>query len=77
MRTVRDEDFRIVLCEACGSEGYESYTATVYEPGCGFGHSDVLLDYSRPCRFCEGTGCAIIPVEPIDLHDLLQMAGAA
>lgn len=70
-----DQDFRIVWCEACGSEGYESYTATVYEPGCGYGHDDVFLDYNRPCRVCEGTGAAIIPVEPIDEDDLIEMVG--
>jgi hypothetical protein len=75
IRAVADEDFRIVPCEACGSEGYESYTATVYEPGCGFGHDDVFLDYSRPCPVCEGTGGAVIPVEPITLDDLLEMEG--
>ncbi|BCH33172.1 hypothetical protein MesoLjLc_51020 [Mesorhizobium sp. L-8-10] len=67
------ENARIILCEACGSEGYERYTATVYEHGCGFGHEDVFLDYSRPCRFCEGTGGAIIETEPITLEDLVEM----
>lgn len=64
------ENARIVLCEACGSEGYERETVWVYEHGCGFAHEDVVLNYNRPCSYCEGTGGEIIETEPIDEDDL-------
>jgi hypothetical protein len=49
---------RIVLCEACGSEG-RIYTSR--------GGPD---DYDNgPCPECEGTGYAVVPVEPITEED--------
>jgi len=58
------EDFRIVCCEACGSEG------RIYYGECDDG-------FSEPCPYCEGTGGEIIPVEPITLDDLLNPSQAA
>ncbi|MER9217909.1 hypothetical protein NKI48_03090 [Mesorhizobium sp. M0644] len=53
-----NEDFRIVGCEACGTEG------RIYHGECDDG-------YSEPCPYCEGTGGEIIPVEPVTIDDLL------
>lgn len=52
-------DYRIVLCEACGSEGRVLT--------CDGGPDEV--DHG-PCPVCEGTGYEVIEVEPIELEDL-------
>lgn len=47
-------DYRVVGCEACGTEGQiysDEYT-------------------SVPCPWCEGTGGEVIEVYPIEMKDL-------
>lgn len=51
---------RIVLCEACGSEGRIYRGLYEDERDCG------------PCLVCEGTGHEVIATEPIEMHDLDQ-----
>jgi hypothetical protein len=64
---------RLVLCEACGSEG-RIYTRTIgYEPGCGHAHSWGERDDGE-CPYCEGTGGALIATESITLEDLTEIA---
>lgn len=48
---------RIVLCDACGSEGL------LY-------HGDPDDGWIEDCPYCEGTGGEIISTEPIDEDDL-------
>lgn len=53
-------DFRLVLCEHCGSEG------RIYS-----GHpNDPYPRDEGPCSVCEGTGMELVEVEPITLEDL-------
>lgn len=52
-----DTDYRVVLCEACGSEG------RIY-------HGDPDTGWSEPCKWCEGTGGELIQVYPIEMEDL-------
>ncbi len=53
-------DYRIILCEACSSEG------RVYR-----GHAnDPNPRDEGPCPACEGTGGEIIETQPIELEDL-------
>jgi hypothetical protein len=54
-----DTDWRVVLCESCGSEG-RTYRSS--------GGPDEI-DYG-PCPYCEGTGGEMIRVEPIEIDDL-------
>lgn len=58
---------RIILCEACGSEGriYEQHWT--YERDCGPHLDDVDVG---ACPYCDGTGGEIIVTEPIDESDL-------
>lgn len=59
---------RIVLCEACGSEGRvlrAEYSTDPNPRDCG------------PCPYCEGTGGEIIETQPIELDDLDEMCGDA
>lgn len=59
---------RIVLCEACGSEGRilrAEYSTDPNPRDCG------------PCPYCEGTGGEIIETQPVDMDDLDAMAGTA
>lgn len=56
-------DVRCVPCDACGSEGRILRSASgrandPYDRDCG------------PCSVCDGTGMAVIPVEPIDAGDI-------
>jgi hypothetical protein len=45
----------------------------VYEHGCGFAHPDIEIDYSSPCKVCEGTGLALIECEPCpDIEDAYE-----
>lgn len=53
------DDIRIVLCEACGSEG------RIYH-----GDGSHRMDWVELCPYCEGTGGEMIEVEPIDLEDI-------
>lgn len=61
-------DTRIVLCQACGSEG------RVYVTGYDHGSwNEPPHWYERdtgPCPYCEGTGGEIIETEPIEMEDL-------
>lgn len=44
----------LVDCPCCGGSGEVCIGAeVVYEPGCGFWHTEPLI---RPCPDCEGTG---------------------
>ena len=52
-------DFRVVVCECCGGEGRD-----LTNDG---GPYDV--DHGE-CFACEGTGLALIEVEPIELEDI-------
>lgn len=52
-------DYRIVLCEACGSEG-----RILTNNG---GPDDI--DHGE-CPYCEGTGGEIVSVQPIEMSDL-------
>lgn len=66
---VRDmSDVRIVLCDACGSEG------RIY---CGHPNDPNPRDCG-PCTECDGTGEALVKVLPCDDTDLdeLDEAGA-
>jgi excinuclease UvrABC ATPase subunit len=54
-------DYRIIICEACDGEG-SKYVRQ---------HEDDR--YVGPCEVCEGTGYAVIEVEPIALEDLERM----
>jgi hypothetical protein len=53
-------DYRLVLCETCGSEGRIYRGLYEDERDCG------------PCPACEGTGGEgeIVEVEPIEMEDL-------
>lgn len=56
-------DYRIVSCDACGSEGRILQSAS--------GHANDPYDRDcGPCPCCKGTGSEIIEVEPITLEDL-------
>lgn len=61
---------RIVLCEACGSEG-RFYIDTYRRDEYGN-----VMERVEECKYCEGTGGEIIETQPIELADLEQMAGA-
>lgn len=61
-------DFRLVLCENCGSEGRLYRRCMVYEPGCAFAHED--QEDAGECPECKGTGRALVEVEPITIEDL-------
>lgn len=65
-------DFRVVPCEACGSEGrlYERHTWYDREYGYQDGEED-----TGPCPYCEGTGGELIEVEPIEMEDLDMIGG--
>lgn len=52
-------EVRIVLCDVCGSEG------RLYTSNGGPDETD-----RGPCPWCDDTGGALIPVEPIDFEDL-------
>jgi hypothetical protein len=74
--TPEDEMVTLQWCDACGSEGYELRSVMVYEHGCGFAHPDTEIDYSRPCKCCEGTGLALIECEPCEgIEDAYQRSG--
>jgi hypothetical protein len=61
---------RIVLCEACGSEGHlYEWTSALDTWG------QPLQDISK-CPWCEGTGGEIIETQPIELEDLDEMSGS-
>ena len=64
---MRIEDHRVVLCEACGSEGRIYVKDWDYdrESGDYYGERD-----TGPCPWCEGTGGEIILTQPITLEDL-------
>jgi len=59
---------RIVLCEACGSEGQ-----IIWQTG-GSDNYGNPLEACEPCPYCEGTGGEIIKTEPITLEDLEAIA---
>lgn len=62
-------DPRIVLCEACGSEGRIIVRTIGYEPGCGHPHMWGERDDGE-CPWCEGTGGEIVETQPIELADM-------
>jgi hypothetical protein len=63
-----DTDVSLQLCPACGGEGHELVTIQVYELGCGFSHPDTV--YGDRCDECDGTGGALVPVEPVDFEEI-------
>lgn len=58
-------DYRIVLCEACGSEG------RILTSNGGPDDTD-----HGPCPYCEGTGGVIIEVLPIEADDFAEAFGS-
>jgi hypothetical protein len=65
------EDFRIVGCEACGTEGRVQHITHTYVD---FRNGGIVeCGWEEDCEACEGTGGEIIPVEPITLDDLVEM----
>lgn len=65
---------RVVLCEACGSEG----CLNERWEGCGCHHYTYPpQDCDNRCPWCEGTGGALIETEPVDMEDLDIMCGTA
>jgi hypothetical protein len=65
-------DYRIVGCEACGTDGrlyvLDYCHGSRNEPP-HWGDRD-----DGPCPYCEGTGGEIIEVEPIGIEDLGNMS---
>lgn len=57
-------DYRIVLCEACGSEG-----RILTSDG---GPDDVDCG---ECRYCAGTGGELVKVAPIEADDFTEAFG--
>ena len=54
-----DTNYRLVRCEACGSEGrILTNDGGPYDQDWG------------ECPYCEGTGGEVIKVEPIEMSDL-------
>lgn len=65
MTAPRDpNDVRIVLCEACGSEGRIYHWTGRYD---NYGNP---MEYEEPCPYCDGTGGELIGVQPIELEDM-------
>lgn len=48
------------VCDACDGEGVTGHRITVYEPGCGFPHDDVV---EKVCEGCGGAGGFIDEVQ--------------
>jgi hypothetical protein len=65
-------DWRIVMCEACGSEGRIYEPMWTYERDCGPHLDDVDVG---PCPYCDGTGGEIIATQPIEFEDLATLGG--
>lgn len=61
------DNLRIVWCETCGSEG-RIYRQATYHSSAHIGAPNEI-DCGE-CPDCEGTGGALIEVEPIDQDDL-------
>lgn len=57
-------NFRVVACEACGTEGRIYVTDYDSENGC-WGERD-----DGPCPYCDGTGGEIIETQTIEMKDL-------
>lgn len=60
-------DNRFITCPECDGEGRELVTIEVFEPGCGFSHSDAV--YGDACETCRGEGVVEAEVEPATLED--------
>lgn len=60
-------DYRIVPCEACGTEGriYERHQGYCRHTGYYEGEVD-----TGPCPYCEGTGGEIIEVQMVEMDEL-------
>lgn len=65
-------DYRVVLCETCGSEG-----RLCYDTGIRCRETGAAMERYEPCPWCEGTGGEIIEVQPIEMEDLDIIAGPA
>ena len=63
-------DVRLDVCSCCDGEGRVYERVWVYERGCGFAHEDDA-DVG-PCDECDGTGGALVPVEPVELEDVSE-----
>jgi DnaJ-class molecular chaperone len=64
------KSWRVVLCEACGSEG-RIYIDTYQRDEYGN-----MMEAAEECPYCEGTGGELIETQPIELADLDQMGVA-
>ena len=61
------EDLRVVPCETCGTEG-RIIRQALYHSSAHVGAPDEI-DYGE-CPDCDGTGGALVEVEPIEEDDL-------
>lgn len=59
-------NLRIVLCEACGSEGRIYFDVS---------DRDGPMEASEPCPWCDGTGGELVEVLPITMEDLDELVG--
>lgn len=58
-RREREAEYRVIPCEACGSEGRVlTSDGGPYDKDHG------------PCPYCDGTGSELIEVQPITIEDL-------
>lgn len=55
---------RVILCEACGSEGRIRWGSRQFD---NYGNE---MEHDEPCPYCEGTGGEIIETQPIEMEDL-------
>ena len=58
------EDFRLELCEHCGSEG------RIYRAVQGSQYAEPSEEDLGPCGECDGTGLVYVECEPVTLEDL-------
>jgi hypothetical protein len=69
-KSVPGAGYRIVLCEACGSEG------RIYHPAYTCDNYGNPMEYEEPCPYCEGTGGVLIEVQPIEAEDFAEAFGS-
>lgn len=76
LRVTEADSPRLVLCEACGSEGCgRSLDPDDGTCDCRYhgydGNSPTNCEDA--CPYCEGTGGALIATEPVELDDLVPL----